>query len=124
MFRLHIESGTVLHSKPCTSAIYNLLVIHSNHMITLHCFGDSSDIKLLQQILHSTTLCSKKERHQTHGVNSVNSQPIFKIFFAVRFSSKFAAKDLLKIPSHLICVAALTCKTLMSIKSDSHKLMQ
>ena len=30
------------------------------------------------------------------------------------FSSKFAAKFLLKIRSHLICVATLPCETLMS----------
>ena len=32
----------------------------------------------------------------------------------VRLSSKFAAKCLLKIPPHVICVAALPCETLMS----------
>ena len=36
------------------------------------------------------------------------------MFFTVRFSSKFAAEYLLKIPSHLICVATLPCETLMS----------
>ena len=34
--------------------------------------------------------------------------------FTVRLSSKFAAKYLLKIPAHLICVATLPCKTLVS----------
>ena len=36
----------------------------------------------------------QKGRHQTHGNNSVNSQPIFKLFFTVGFSCKFAAKCL------------------------------
>ena len=39
-------------------------------------------------------------------------RPIFKKKFTVRFSSKFAAKYLLKIPPNLICVAI--CETLMS----------
>jgi len=39
---------------------------------------------------------------------------LFSNFFTVRFSSKFAAKYLLKIPPHLICVDALPCKTLLS----------
>ena len=38
----------------------------------------------------------------------------FSKFFTVRFSSKFAAKHLLKIPPHLVCVAMLPCGTLMS----------
>jgi len=38
----------------------------------------------------------------------------FSIFFTVRFSSKFAAQYLLKIPQHLICVATLPCETSMS----------
>ena len=54
-----------------------------------------------------------KRRQQTRGNNYVNSQPIFK-FFTVKFYSKFAAKYLLKIPPHLICVAAVPCETLMS----------
>ena len=37
-------------------------------------------------------------------------------FFTVKFSSKFAAKYLLKISPHLICVATLLCETLMSEK--------
>ena len=37
-----------------------------------------------------------------------------KIFFTVRFSSKFAAQCLLKTPPHLMCVAALPCETLLS----------
>jgi len=47
--------------------------------------------------------------------NSINSHAIFKIFsLSVRFSSKFAAKYLLKIPSHLICITTLPCESLMS----------
>ena len=38
----------------------------------------------------------------------------FSKFFAVRLSSKFVVKYLLKIPPHLICVATLPCETLMS----------
>ena len=60
------------------------------------------------------TPCSKKGRHQTHGGNSVNSQQIFQNFFAVRFFSKSAAKYLLKLSPHLICVAALPYETVMS----------
>ena len=56
----------------------------------------------------------KKGRHQTHGGNSVNSQPIFKLFFTFRFSSIFAAKCVLKISPHLIRVATLLYVTLMS----------
>jgi len=62
------------------------------------------------------TLCSKKGRHQTHCCKSVNSNQHFKFFFSVRFSSKFAANDLLRIPLHLICVATLPCGILMSEK--------
>jgi len=60
------------------------------------------------------TSCSKKGRHQTHVSNSVNSQPVLQNTLTIRFSSKFAAKFLLKIPSHLICVATLPCETLLS----------
>ena len=38
----------------------------------------------------------------------------FKKKITVRFSSKLAAKCLLKIPPHLICVATLPCETLKS----------
>jgi len=38
----------------------------------------------------------------------------FSMFFTVRFSSKFAAKQLQKIPLHLTSVAALPCETSMS----------
>ena len=62
------------------------------------------------------TLCSKKGRHQTHCCKSVNSNQHFNFFFSVRFSSKFAANDLLRIPLHLICVAILPCGILMSEK--------
>jgi len=62
------------------------------------------------------TLCSKKGRHQTHCCKCVNSNQHFKFFFSVRFSSKFAANDLLRIPLHLICVATLPCGILMSEK--------
>ena len=41
-------------------------------------------------------------------------QQIFKKNFIVRFTSKFAAEYLLKIPPHLICVATLHCETLLS----------
>jgi len=58
------------------------------------------------------TVFQKKGRHQTRGSNSVNS--IFKIIFTVRFSSKFAAKCLLKSPPHLICIAILPRETLTS----------
>jgi len=34
----------------------------------------------------------------------------FSIIFAIRFSSTFAARYLLKIPPHLVCVATLPCK--------------
>jgi len=47
-------------------------------------------------------------------INSFNFQPIFKKNFIVTFSSKFAAKCLLNIPPHLICVATLPCETLIS----------
>ena len=69
--------------------------------------------QLLWPVLY--TPCSKKGRHQTRGSNSINSHAIFKIFsLSVRFSSKFAAKYLLKIPSHLICITTLRCESLMS----------
>ena len=45
--------------------------------------------------------------------HSVNSHTDFH-FFTERCYSKFAAKRLLKIPLHLICVAALRRGTLMS----------
>jgi len=38
---------------------------------------------------------------------TVNSQPIFNTFDTGRFSSKFAVKNLLKIPAHLVCIATL-----------------
>ena len=38
----------------------------------------------------------------------------FSNFLTIRFSSKFAAKYLLQIPPHLICVATLPCETLTS----------
>jgi len=51
----------------------------------------------------------------THGSNSVNSQPIFKMFSLSDYiSSKFAAMYLLNIPPHPVCVAALPCETLTS----------
>jgi len=64
----------------------------------------------------------QKRRHQTHGGNKVNSRPIFKMFSlsGSPVNCKFAAKYLLKIPPHLIRVAALPstpalpCETLMS----------
>ena len=39
----------------------------------------------------------QKGRHQTHNGKFANSQPIFRTFFTVKFSSKLA-KYLLKIP--------------------------
>jgi len=44
--------------------------------------------------------------------------------FTGRFSSKCAVKYLLKIRPHIICVAVLTCETLMSENEHSGKLMQ
>jgi len=38
----------------------------------------------------------------------------FLKFFTDRLSSKVAAKYLLKIPLHLLCVATLPCKTIMT----------
>ena len=46
---------------------------------------------------------------------TLNCQPIFKFFTVFfRFSSKFAAKHLLKVPTHLTRVTTLPCGTLMS----------
>ena len=39
---------------------------------------------------------------------------MFQFFSALTFSSRFAAKYLLKIPPHVICVATLPCETVMS----------
>ena len=51
---------------------------------------------------------------------SVNRRPIFN-FVTARFSSRFAAKRLYRIPPHLICVATLPCGTLMSHKKLSYR---
>ena len=39
---------------------------------------------------------------------------MFQFFLTLTFSSKFAAKYLLNIPPHVICVATLPCETVMS----------
>ena len=53
------------------------------------------------KIAYRSTLYFQTRKHHTHGGTSVNSQPILKLFFTVRFATKFAAKYLLKIPLHL-----------------------
>ena len=49
--------------------------------------------------------------YQTHGSNSLKSEPIFN-FSHCGFSWKFAMKWLLKIPPHLAYVATLPCENI------------
>ena len=58
--------------------------------------------------------CSKKGRRQTHGCNSVSSQPIFNIFSTLDFPVNLHHS--VQIPRHLICVATATlpCETSVS----------
>jgi len=56
----------------------------------------------------------QKGKHRTHGSLLILNRFIY--FFTVRFSNKFAAKLLLKIPPRFIglCIATLSCETLVS----------
>jgi len=53
---------------------------------------------------------AKNVRPQTHGRNSVKSEPIFWHFITVRFPNKFAVKRLLWVPPCLAYVASLPCE--------------
>ena len=59
---------------------------------------------------------ARKARPQTRDHNSVN--------FTGKFLGKFAVKWILKIPSHIFCVATLPCETLMSAKQAINDKLQ
>ena len=56
-----------------------------------------------------------KSGPDTHGHNSVKSEPILKNVLR-RLFGKFVVKWILKIPAHCAYVATLPCETLMSKK--------
>jgi len=60
------------------------------------------------------TPCSKKGDTKLVAVTLLILSR-FSIFLTVRFQTKFVAECLLKLPPHVICVAALPCETLMSV---------
>ena len=61
---------------------------------------------------------------QTHGHNSVKSQPILKVFFTGRFPGKFVVKSILKFSPHLAYVATLPCETSVSAKQAINDQLQ
>ena len=62
---------------------------------------------------------------QTHGHNSVKSEPIKKNFTGrFLFLCKFIVKWILKIQPHLACVATVPCETLMSVKQAVNDKLQ
>ena len=74
----------------------------------------STGVPVLLISLPHTTLCSKKGDTKLTAATLLILDRFSNFFFTDVILHKFAAKYLLKIPPHVICVAALPCETLMS----------
>jgi len=89
----------------------------NTYMTLHHIYSDRSDIRphrignITYIFLH---LVPQKGRRHTHGDISCQFLTDFQNSFAGWFSSKFAVKRSLKIPTLLAYVATLPCETLMS----------
>jgi len=95
---------------------YILLENIKYNYLTKENVGVSEVLPIAASTVRSWTYrMGQKTGPQTHGHNSVKSEPITKKITG-RLLGKFLAKWILKIPLHLAYVATLPCETLMSAK--------